>query len=66
MAAQLIAAVGSAEAIETEPESVLDRLFSIRRIFPAELAASREFRDAVVSQFSEVRRVTASPRPSNG
>jgi fructuronate reductase len=66
MAAQLIAAVGSAEAIETEPEAVLDRLLSIRRIFPAELAASREFRDAIASQFSEVRRVTASPRPSNG
>ena len=66
MAAQLTAAVGSAEAIAIEPEAVLDRLFSIRKIFPAQLAASREFRDAVASQFSEVRRLTASPQPSNG
>ncbi len=66
MAAELSAAVGSADALEHDAEAVVDRIFGLRRVFPAELADSREFRDAVVTQFSEVRRLTASPRPSNG
>jgi len=66
MAAELGAAVGSADALESDPNAVVSRVFGLRRIVPAELADSTEFRDAVVNQLSEVRRLIASPRPSNG
>ncbi|MEO7124056.1 MAG: mannitol dehydrogenase family protein, partial [Lacisediminihabitans sp.] len=62
MAAELGAAVRSADALDIEPDAVVERAFALRGIFPAELASSHEFRDAVIAQFSEVRRVTASLR----
>ncbi|MEO7123500.1 MAG: hypothetical protein ABI400_10370 [Lacisediminihabitans sp.] len=66
MVGELTATVGLADVLQGGPESVLDVDFALRRIIPVEIAKSREFRDAVVSQFSEVRRLTASPRSSNG
>ncbi|WP_349897498.1 mannitol dehydrogenase family protein [Parafrigoribacterium soli] len=65
LAARLTAAVGAPGALESEPEAVVDRLFGIRDIFSEELASSGAFRDAVVSQLTRARRLTAS-RPSKG
>jgi fructuronate reductase len=57
----LTAAIGSADAPDTDPTGVVDRMFAIAAVFPAELAASTEFRDAVAAQLDEVRRITAIP-----
>lgn len=66
LAAELTAAVGSADALETEPAAVVERVFGIRAIFPARVAASGTFRDAVVTQLPEVRRLTTALPPPNG
>lgn len=66
LAGELAAAVGSADAVETEPAAVVERVFGIGSIFPPRLAASRAFQDAVVAELSEVRGLTAALQPSNG
>jgi fructuronate reductase len=62
LAARLASAVGTAEAVDSEPEAVVDRLFGIREIFSEGLASSAPFRDAVVSHLAEVRELTSARR----
>lgn len=69
LAAELTVAIGSPEAFDVSPNSAtetVERLFALRSIFPASLAASGAFRDAVVAQFTEVRRLTTAPASSSG
>jgi fructuronate reductase len=66
MADTLTAAIGSADAPDTDPTGVVDRMFAITAVFPAELAASVAFRDAVAAQLDEVRRLTAPSQVLNG
>ncbi|MEO6942256.1 MAG: mannitol dehydrogenase family protein [Terrimesophilobacter sp.] len=62
LADRLVAAAGSADAVEVEPEAVVDRFFGIREIFPRALAESEEFRNAVTSELDDVRRLTTARR----
>lgn len=60
LADQLVAAVGSADAIDVDAALVVARVFSLREIFSPELGTSRAFQAAVVSQFAAVRSLIAA------
>lgn len=55
LAATLQAAVGSTDALASDPAAAVDRVFAIEEVFSAAVSGSPEFRAAVVSRLSDVR-----------
>lgn len=55
LASRLQDAVGSAESLAADPAAAVDRLFAIHEVFSEPVAASAEFRAAVVAALPEVR-----------
>jgi fructuronate reductase len=55
LAATLQAAIGSSDALSSDPAAAVDRVFAIEEVFPAAVSGSPEFRAAVVSRLSDVR-----------
>ena len=66
LADRLHAAIGSPDALDSDPAAVIERVFALRSIFPLPLRESGAFKAAVVSQLSAVRSLVAAPHPSNG
>jgi len=59
MAEALQDAVGSADAVTSDPAGTVDRVLALDAVFPEALRTSPEFRDAVVAQLPAVRALTA-------
>ena len=66
LADRLRAAVGSPDALGSDPAAVIERVFALDDIFPLPLRESAAFKAAVVSQLSAVRGLVAAPHRSNG
>jgi fructuronate reductase len=59
MAAELTAAVGRADAPQSEPDALVRRFFAVDGIFPTSLRNSSAFRRAVVDAFPTVAALTS-------
>ncbi|MCW4459130.1 mannitol dehydrogenase family protein [Microbacterium sp. MPKO10] len=60
-AEMLHAAVRDPDAPECDPERLVDRVFALRSIVPADVAEHTEFRDAVVAKLADVAAIVAAP-----